>query len=138
MFLFQVKDQQEAERKKVTSQEIQQALKDQTKVITEKQSNVKADLAQVEPAVIEAQNGISLLHVSIFDFSKHLKRSLVDFSIYHCFCLYLASYHSTSVYIPFFFVLASQCPSACLYLSLVFCLFASLSLTCSARFTSCF
>ncbi|RUS77140.1 hypothetical protein EGW08_015096 [Elysia chlorotica] len=53
-----VKDQQEAERKKVTSQEIQQALKDQTKVITEKQSNVKADLAQVEPAVIEAQNAV--------------------------------------------------------------------------------
>ncbi|XP_059178510.1 cytoplasmic dynein 1 heavy chain 1-like isoform X2 [Physella acuta] len=53
-----VKDQQEAERKKVTSQEIQQALKDQTKVISEKQSSVRADLEQVEPAVIEAQNAV--------------------------------------------------------------------------------
>ncbi|XP_012938795.1 cytoplasmic dynein 1 heavy chain 1 [Aplysia californica] len=53
-----VKDQQEAERKKVTSQEIQQALKDQTKVISEKQSSVMADLEQVEPAVIEAQNAV--------------------------------------------------------------------------------
>lgn len=57
--LLQVKDQQEAERKKVTSQEIQQALKDQTTVISEKQSSVRADLAQVEPAVAEAQNGKS-------------------------------------------------------------------------------
>lgn len=55
---MQVKDQQEAERKKVTSQEIQQALIEQTKVINEKQSSVMADLAQVEPAVIEAQNGM--------------------------------------------------------------------------------
>ena len=54
---FQVKDQQEAERKKVTSQEIQVALEVQTKVITEKQADVKMDLAKVEPAVIEAQQG---------------------------------------------------------------------------------
>lgn len=61
-----MKDQQEAERKKVTSQEIQQALQDQTKVIAEKQSSVRADLAQVEPAVIEAQNGnISHSRISI-------------------------------------------------------------------------
>ncbi|KAK7504322.1 hypothetical protein BaRGS_00004626, partial [Batillaria attramentaria] len=53
-----VKDQQEAERKKVTSQEIQQALINQTKVINEKQSSVMVDLAQVEPAVIEAQNAV--------------------------------------------------------------------------------
>ena len=54
---LQVKDQQEAERKKVTSQEIQQALQEQTKVISQKQLSVKHDLSQVEPAVIEAQNG---------------------------------------------------------------------------------
>lgn len=53
----QVKDQQEAERKKVTSQEIQQAVIEQTKRIKEKQLDVTADLEQVEPAVIEAQNG---------------------------------------------------------------------------------
>ena len=55
---FQVKDQQEAERKKMASQEIQQALEAQTKVIAEKQESVCNDLAQVEPAVIEAQQGI--------------------------------------------------------------------------------
>lgn len=54
----QVKDQQEAERKKVTSQEIQVALTEQTKVIAEKQNSVREDLAGVEPAVIEAQNGM--------------------------------------------------------------------------------
>ena len=53
-----MKDQQEAERKKVTSQEIQQALMEQTKVINEKQASVMEDLAQVEPAVIEAQQGM--------------------------------------------------------------------------------
>ena len=53
-----MKDQQEAERKKVTSQEIQVALEEQTKVITEKQASVKEDLAKVEPAVIEAQQGM--------------------------------------------------------------------------------
>ncbi|XP_053373809.1 cytoplasmic dynein 1 heavy chain 1-like isoform X4 [Mercenaria mercenaria] len=53
-----VKDQQEAERKKVTSQEIQQALREQTKVIQEKQVDVKEDLDKVEPAVIEAQQAV--------------------------------------------------------------------------------
>lgn len=57
----QVKDQQEAERKKVTSQEIQQALREQTTVIQEKQVSVKEDLDKVEPAVIEAQQGKSPL-----------------------------------------------------------------------------
>ena len=52
-----MKDQQEAERKKVASQEIQQALDEQTKVITAKQASVREDLAGVEPAVIEAQQG---------------------------------------------------------------------------------
>lgn len=52
-----MKDQQEAERKKVTSQEIQQALREQTKVIQEKQVSVKEDLDKVEPAVRDAQQG---------------------------------------------------------------------------------
>lgn len=39
------------------SQDIQTALMEQTKVIDVKQHDVKADLAQVEPAVIEAQQG---------------------------------------------------------------------------------
>ncbi|XP_057661058.1 dynein heavy chain, cytoplasmic isoform X2 [Diorhabda carinulata] len=50
-----VKDQQEAEKKKVQSQEIQQQLAEQTIHIQQKRSEVMADLEQVEPAVIEAQ-----------------------------------------------------------------------------------
>ena len=52
-----MKDQQEAERKKVTSQEIQLALGEQTEVISHKKKDVMQDLSQVEPAVIEAQQG---------------------------------------------------------------------------------
>lgn len=52
-----VKDQQEAEKKKVQSQEIQAELEVQTIKIAQKQQDVMADLAQVEPAVIDAQQG---------------------------------------------------------------------------------
>lgn len=54
----QVKDQQEAERKKQASMEIQQALEEQTKVIQEKKSSVMSDLSKVEPAVLDAQQGM--------------------------------------------------------------------------------
>ncbi|TMS21270.1 Dynein heavy chain, cytoplasmic [Larimichthys crocea] len=54
-----VKDQQEAEKKKVMSQEIQEAVYKQQEVIKDKQLSVKQDLDQVEPAVIEAQNAVS-------------------------------------------------------------------------------
>jgi len=67
VFAFQVKDQQEAERKKMASQEIQQALEAQTKVISEKQESVRNDLAQVEPAVIEAQLGKICWHTHQFN-----------------------------------------------------------------------
>ena len=50
-------DQQEAEKKKTTSQEIQEALRRQTKEIAEKKSVVLKDLAKVEPAVRDAQQG---------------------------------------------------------------------------------
>ncbi|XP_070577189.1 cytoplasmic dynein 1 heavy chain 1-like [Ptychodera flava] len=53
-----VKDQQEAEKKKVTSQEIQAALKKQTKAIAEKKEYVMEDLAKVEPAVIDAKQAV--------------------------------------------------------------------------------
>lgn len=53
-----VKDQQEAEKKKVQSQEIQQQLAEQTVHIEQKRSEVMADLEQVEPAVIDAQNAV--------------------------------------------------------------------------------
>ena len=41
----------------VMSQEIQEAVYKQQEVIKDKQLSVKEDLDQVEPAVIEAQNG---------------------------------------------------------------------------------
>lgn len=50
-------DQQEAEKKKVQSQEIQQQLAQQTIKIEEKRKSVMADLAKVEPAVLDAQQG---------------------------------------------------------------------------------
>ena len=40
------------------SQEIQESVYKQQEVIKDKQLSVKEDLDQVEPAVIEAQNGI--------------------------------------------------------------------------------
>lgn len=52
-----MKDQQEAEKKKVQSQEIQHQLAIQTVAINQKRDDVMADLALVEPAVIDAQNG---------------------------------------------------------------------------------
>ncbi|XP_017775192.1 PREDICTED: dynein heavy chain, cytoplasmic isoform X3 [Nicrophorus vespilloides] len=53
-----VKDQQEAEKKKVQSQEIQQQIAEQTIHINHKRKEVMADLAQVEPAVIDAQTAV--------------------------------------------------------------------------------
>lgn len=49
-----VADQQEAEAKKAASIEIQAALEEQDKFIQERQAIVKEDLAQAEPAVLEA------------------------------------------------------------------------------------
>jgi len=74
-----VKDQQEAERKKMASQEIQQALEAQTKVIAEKQESVRNDLAQVEPAVIEAQQGsycFTILDFLIFMMIMYILKTL--------------------------------------------------------------
>ncbi|XP_026482181.1 dynein heavy chain, cytoplasmic isoform X8 [Ctenocephalides felis] len=53
-----MKDQQEAEKKKVQSQEIQVALSKQTVQIEEKRKDVMADLEKVEPAVIDAQTAV--------------------------------------------------------------------------------
>lgn len=66
-----MKDQQEAERKKMTSQEIQVALIEQTKVIGEKSASVKADLAGVEPAVMEAQQGTQNLSMHVGFYYVH-------------------------------------------------------------------
>ena len=54
---LKVHDQQEAEKKKATSQEIQEALRVQTQKIAEKKEVVLTDLSKVEPAVKDAQKG---------------------------------------------------------------------------------
>lgn len=69
-------DQQEAEKKKIQSQEIQIRLADQTVKIEEKRKYVMADLAQVEPAVIEAQQGEFYGHQSTMRFPVSLRLSL--------------------------------------------------------------
>ena len=53
-----VADQQEAEKRKVMSQELHKDLQEQQKRIAAKQSEVMEDLAKVEPAVKEAQQGV--------------------------------------------------------------------------------
>lgn len=60
-----LKDQQEAEKKKVQSQDIQTQLKKQEAVIAEKRASVMQDLAQVEPAVKDAQQGKWRVHCVI-------------------------------------------------------------------------
>lgn len=54
-----VADQQEAEQKKAASIEIQAALVEQDKNIEQRRSVVIADLAEAEPAVLEAQAAVS-------------------------------------------------------------------------------
>ena len=63
-----MKDQQEAEKKKVASQEIQEQLAVQTKDIKEKKDLVLIDLAKVEPAVLDAQQGMKVGGASFFFF----------------------------------------------------------------------
>ncbi len=53
-----VKDQNEAEQKKIQSQEIQTMIEKQTAEIALKKKDVMADLDQVEPAVIDAQQAV--------------------------------------------------------------------------------
>lgn len=72
-----VKDQQEAEKKKVQSQEIQLQLSVQTIAINEKRDDVMADLAQVEPAVIDAQNGTHLFLFFLYSWFHIQMRDLL-------------------------------------------------------------
>ncbi|KAL1461001.1 hypothetical protein WDU94_012934, partial [Cyamophila willieti] len=53
-----IKDQQEAEKRKVQSQEIQTEIEKQTVEISQKRVFVMQDLAQVEPAVMDAQQAV--------------------------------------------------------------------------------
>lgn len=54
-----VADQQEAEQKKAVSIEIQAALVEQDRTIQQRRQVVMADLADAEPAVLEAQSAVS-------------------------------------------------------------------------------
>ena len=56
-----VRDQQEAEKQKSHSQEIQKLLEIQKIEIAAKSEEVKTDLDQVEPAVIEAQQAVKCI-----------------------------------------------------------------------------
>ena len=56
-----VKDQQEAEKQKAHSQEIQKLLEIQKVEIAKKTAEVKTDLDQVEPAVIDAQQAVKCI-----------------------------------------------------------------------------
>jgi len=57
-------DQQEAEKTKMDSQELQQVLEVQTKEIAAKSESVMSQLSKVEPALKEAQQGFSFFFVS--------------------------------------------------------------------------
>lgn len=61
----------------VVSQEIQEAVYKQQEVIKDKQQSVKQDLDQVEPAVIEAQNGMVVQFVVHLLFIKEHDNSAV-------------------------------------------------------------
>lgn len=58
-------DQQEAEKKKVTSQDLQHTINIQMDEIEKKKATVMDDLSKVEPAVAEAQNGTKIFKYSI-------------------------------------------------------------------------
>lgn len=60
------------------SQEIQEAVYKQQEVIKDKQLRVKQDLDQVEPAVIEAQNGTSSLRSPALPLPLLLRLSHVE------------------------------------------------------------
>ena len=53
-----IKDQQEAEKQKITSQELQTRLQHQLKEIAVNKQQVTSQLENVEPAVIEAQQAV--------------------------------------------------------------------------------
>lgn len=57
LVLVKLEEHRVADCKKQESQQIQLALEKQMQVISEKKDNIGTDLAQVEPAVIEAQQG---------------------------------------------------------------------------------
>lgn len=66
-----VKDQQEAEKKKVASQEIHETLQVQKKSIAQKKEIVLGDLSKVEPAVKEAQQGLCMCVCILKPFKCH-------------------------------------------------------------------
>lgn len=79
-----VKDQQEAEKKKVQSQEIQTEIEKQKIQIAEKTKVVMQDLALVEPAVIDAQQGNIVITFVLFHQVLVLKIILLIFITDFC------------------------------------------------------
>jgi hypothetical protein len=79
---FQVKDQQEAEKQKAHSQEIQKLLEIQKVEIATKKTEVMADLDKVEPAVIDAQQAVKSIRkqhlVSFITLSVNFVTSFFD------------------------------------------------------------
>ena len=69
-----MKDQQEAEKQKAHSQEIQKLLEIQKIEISTKKTEVMADLDKVEPAVIDAQQAVKSIR----------KQQLVRLFFCHC------------------------------------------------------
>ncbi|KAG0049018.1 hypothetical protein BGZ83_006135 [Gryganskiella cystojenkinii] len=67
-----VADQQEAEKKKATSIEIQAALEAQNKEIAQRTAVVMADLANAEPAVLEAQNAVGDINKTQLQEVRHM------------------------------------------------------------------
>ena len=98
-----MKDQQEAEKRKVTSQEIQEQLRVQTQSIKFKRVVVLGDLAKVEPAVKEAPEEWSALLSSLL-LSMCMKLPLVT----GYFVPVLSKWPLTQT-----FVLAKKCITHC-------------------------
>ena len=72
-----MKDQQEAEKQKSHSQEIQKLVEIQKVEIANKKTEVMADLDKVEPAVIDAQQAVKSIR------KQHLVNILQMSTFYH-------------------------------------------------------
>lgn len=67
-----LKDQQEAEKKRVTSTELQVDLNKQTLIINEKKKEVLTELAQVEPALLDAKAAVKSIKKDNLDELRRL------------------------------------------------------------------
>ena len=67
-----VKDQQEAEKKRVTSTELQADLQKQTDLINEKKAHIVNELAEVEPALQDAKSAVKSIKKEHLDELRRL------------------------------------------------------------------